>query len=399
MFRTSSLLLALSASLCSATNLYVASYAGNITTLHLTAQDGSYQLQTAYENAGCAPNPSWLNLDQPRGYLYCQDEGLTVPNGTLSSFSVAQDGSLSLLDKTNTISGPVNSVIYGPRNGVRAIALAHYAGSAASSWTLADNGTFAFLQSEFFTLAQPGPNPSRQDAPHPHETILDPTGQFVLIPDLGADLVRIFGIDPSTDLLTELTPLEVVPGSGPRHGAFWTPDGVNGANSTTFLYIVTELGQTVTSYAVTYPAAGGLAFEEVYTSNTYGNRSEPAGTAPAEVQISPDNRFLVISNRNDSSFTIPSPSSSSNTTTELSDSISTFALNQDGTLSFRQLAPAGGSYPRQFSMNRYGDLVAVGLQYSARVVILARNVTTGEIGAPVAEIGVPGNVTCVVWDE
>lgn len=142
------------------------------------------------------------------------------------------------------------------------------------------------MQSEFFTLAQPGPNPSRQDAPHPHETILDPTGQFVLIPDLGADLVRVFGIDPSTDFLTELTPLKVVPGSGPRHGAFWTPDGVSGANSTTFLYIVTELGQTITSYAVSYPEAGGLAFKEVYTSNTYGNRTEPAGTAPAEVHIS-----------------------------------------------------------------------------------------------------------------
>ena len=151
---------------------------------------------------------------------------------------------------------------------------------------MADNGTFSFLQSEFFSLAQPGPNPSRQDAPHPHETFLDPTGQFVLIPDLGADLVRVFGINPSTDLLTELTPLKVVPGSGPRHGAFWTPDGVSGANSTTFLYIVTELGQTVTSYAVSYPETGGLAFKEVYTSKTYGNRTEPAGTAPAEIQIS-----------------------------------------------------------------------------------------------------------------
>ena len=124
-FRISSILLAITASLCSATNLYVSSYNGSITTLQLTSQNGSYQLQSAYENSGCAPNPSWLNLDQPRGYLYCQDEGLTVSNGTLSSFSVSQDGNLTLLDKTNTITGPVNSVIYGNRNGLRALALAH----------------------------------------------------------------------------------------------------------------------------------------------------------------------------------------------------------------------------------------------------------------------------------
>ena len=273
------------------------------------------------------------------------------------------------------------------------------AGSAASSWTLADNGSFSFLQSEFFTLAQPGPDPSRQDAPHPHETILDPTGQYILIPDLGADLVRVFGFDPTTDRLTALTPLKVVPGSGPRHGAFWTPNGVSGANSTTFLYIVTELGQTVTSYAVTYPAAGGLAFEEVYTSKTYGdNRTEPAGTAPAEIQISPDNRFVVISNRNDSAFSIPSPDPK-DATRELSDSLSTFKLNSDGSLTFHQLWPAGGSYPRQFSMNKYGDLVAVGLQYSSRVVILSRDVETGLIGDAVGDVQGLGNVTCVVWDE
>ncbi|KAF2229051.1 3-carboxy-cis,cis-mucoante lactonizing enzyme [Viridothelium virens] len=400
LLRFSSTLLASFITLGQATNLYVSSYNGSITTLELTSQNGSYQLRSVYENAGCSPNPSWLNLDQPHGYLYCQDEGLTVANGSLSSFSVAEDGELTLVDKAATITGPVNSVIYGNRTGLRSIALAHYAGSAVSSWTLSPNGTFSFLQSEFFTLAQPGPVPSRQDAPHPHETILDPTGQFILVPDLGADLVRIFGFDATTERLTELTPLKVVPGSGPRHGAFWTPDGVSGGNSTTFLYIVTELGQTVTSYAVSYPAAGGLAFEEVYTSKTYGaNRTEPAGTAPAEVAISPDNRFLVISNRNDSAFSIQSPGADNSSSVELSDSLSTFQLNQDGTLTFRQLAPAGGSYPRQFSLNKVGDLVAVGLQYSGRVVIFKRDVESGLVGDSVGVVQGLGNVTCVVWDE
>ena len=124
-FKISSVLFALSATLCRATNLYVASYAGNITTLQLTAESGSYQLQSVHENGGCAPNPSWLTLDQSRGYLYCQDEGLTAPNGSLSSYSVAQDGKLTLLDKAATITGPVNSVIYGNRNGARALALPH----------------------------------------------------------------------------------------------------------------------------------------------------------------------------------------------------------------------------------------------------------------------------------
>ncbi|KAI9708780.1 MAG: hypothetical protein M1820_003735 [Bogoriella megaspora] len=370
------LALAAAAGLCTATNLYVASYDGNITTLDLTSSNGSYSLKATYKNDGCAPNPSWLNLDQPRGILYCADEGLSVTNGTLSSFSVASDGKLSLVHKQNTISGPVSS------------------GSAVSSFTLAANGSFSFLQDETFKLAKPGPNAARQDAPHEHEAILDPTGQFLLVPDLGADLVRVFSTDSSLKA-TALTPLTVAPGSGPRHAVFWTPDGVTGGTSPTFLYVVAELGQTVTGYSVSYPSSGGLAFKQVYTSKTYGSGSEPAGTAPAEITISPDNRFLLISNRNDTAFNIDSPSGGS----EKSDSISTFKLNRDGSLSFTQLWPAGGSYPRQFSINKYGDLVAVGLQLSARVSILSRDVETGKLGEAVASITVPGNITCVVWDE
>lgn len=58
-------------------------------------------------------------------------------------------------------------------------------------------------------------------------------------------------------------------------------------NCTTFLYVVTELGNTVTSYAVTYlPDGKGLDFEQVYRSTTYGNLPLPAGNAPAEVHVS-----------------------------------------------------------------------------------------------------------------
>lgn len=76
------------------------------------------------------------------------------------------------------------------------------------------------MQEFVFTLAQPGPNPSRQDAPHVHEVVLDPTGKFVLAPDLGADLVRVYSIDAVAGTLTECPALVAAPGSGPRHAAF-----------------------------------------------------------------------------------------------------------------------------------------------------------------------------------
>lgn len=114
------------ASLTSATNLFVASYAGNITTLSLTEANGSYSLDPIFYNSGCAPNPSWLTLDSNHGILYCLDEGLEVTNGTLSSFVINQNGSLELVQKADTINGPVSGIIYdNPGTGKRAIALAH----------------------------------------------------------------------------------------------------------------------------------------------------------------------------------------------------------------------------------------------------------------------------------
>ena len=112
----------------------------------------------------------------------------------------------------------------------------------------------------------------------------------------------------------------------------------------------------------------------------------------------PDNRFLVISNRNSTLFSLPNPDPN-NSTAIPSDSLTTFSLQHDGSLVFVQAWPSGGLYPRHFSMNAVGDLVAVGNQLSANVALLRRDVATGLIGEPVARIAVDGNVTCVVFDE
>lgn len=275
------------ASAASATNLFVSDYGGTVSTYSLTAKNGNYSLKSIYTTQECAPNPSWLTLDANRGLLFCLNEGLETVNGSLSSFTINSDGTLNHIKNETTISGPVHGVIYGEAAGQRGIALAHYTGSAVSSWLLQRAGKFTLNQNIPFTLSQPGPNAARQDAPHEHEVILDPTGQYILVPDLGADLVRVFGWDVATLKLKELGSLKAPAGSGPRHGAFWNPYGVWGENSITYFYLVAELASTVAGYAVTYlPNGGGLKFEQVYKSTTYGLLNLPEGNAPAEVHVS-----------------------------------------------------------------------------------------------------------------
>jgi 6-phosphogluconolactonase (cycloisomerase 2 family) len=256
-------------------------------------------------------------------------------------------------------------------------------------------GNFTLNQNLPYTLSKPGPDASRQDAPHEHEAILDPTGQYILVNDLGADLVRIYSFDKKTLALKALEPLKAAPGSGPRHAAFWNPSSVSCEDGcTTYFYLVAELASTVTGYELEYlPNGGGLKFTEVYKSSTYGpSLKQPSTNAPAEIHISTDNRFVVISNRINNSFNTSSGGAS--------DSISTFALNKNGTLSFVQLSPSGGLIPRQYSMNAIGDLLAVGNQNSMNLVIFERDIVSGKIGeTPVVEVKLPGNTTYVAWDE
>ncbi|RDL39934.1 Uncharacterized protein BP5553_04274 [Venustampulla echinocandica] len=386
-----------------ATNLYVSSYSGDITSLRLSQSDnGSYALAVVATNRGSAPSPAWLEKEPGKGVVYCMDEGLPVPNGSISSYRTSPCGELTLIDRHTTISGPVSSVVY---NKGKAMAAAHYGGSAVTTWNILPTGGLSPLQNFTFKLSAPGTNPGRQDAPHPHEAIVDPTDSFIIVPDLGADLLRVFSIDPATSALTPSKSFSTPPGSGPRHGAFSVSGCADIKNqeclaskADTYFFVVSEISNNVTSYKVTY-GNKTLDFTEVFTTGIYGNQTTPVGAAAGEALISPDNKFLLTSSRNATLFSIPN-FDSTNSTKIPSDTLQSWSIDHTtGKLSFRQSAPAGGSFPRQFSVNQKGTLVAVGLQLSSRVVIMERNPSDGTFGKFVAEVGVTGDVTSVIWDE
>lgn len=86
------------------------------------------------------------------------------------------------------------------------------------------------------------------------------------------------------------------------------------------------------------------------------------------------------------------------------DSISTWAINEDGTLEFVQNAPSGGYLPRQLTINKAGDMLAVGHTVNKTVVIWKRDVATGKIvleeeGGKLAQAVLSGPVITTVWDE
>lgn len=206
---------------------------------------------------------------------------------------------------------------------------------------------------------------------------MDPTGGYLVFPDLGADMVRIFCIDNRNGIIRQEAPLQAKLGSGPRHATFWSSE------DRTYLLVIHELSNVIVSYQVEYLTNGGLKFSEIMETTTFGDRDIPEGANAAEIMISPDKRFLVVSNRNDSSFEIANPDRR-NSTKLPSDSISTFRITAHGRLQFIQLAPSGGVFPRHFNMNNDGSLIAVANQLTQNVVVYHRDIGTGRIGGKLA---------------
>lgn len=271
-------------------------------------------------------------------------------------------------------------------------------GAAVSTFALPLEDGAEALQVFEYDLSDHGPH-SQQDTPHPHDVILDPTGSFVLVCDLGSDVVRVYAIDQETGKLDACPSIERPAGSGPRHGVFWTPaqgecktqSRIQGS-AETMLYIDSELGKTVTAFSVSYPSSGCPAFKEIQDMVPYPGGEMAESATPSEIRVRGDSVYVSI--RSDQGF-------------PPNDSISTLTRSSDGKVAFDRLTSAYGTVPRTLVINKAGDLVAIGDQSSSDVAVVKRDPQTGELGDMVASlhVGQPGEVgtaqglSSVIWAE
>ena len=158
------------------------------------------------------------------------------------------------------------------------------AGRAVTAWNAPSDGNLSLIQTFIYT-SPTGPRPS-QNVPHPHDAILDPTGNYIVVPDLGSDILRIYAFDHDTNHLTEIQHVETATGSGPRHGVFWTPSGKCALGDPLFFYVLSELDNTVTSFRVNYTLSGGIASEKVDVVSSFGTALTVLHEVAAEIKVS-----------------------------------------------------------------------------------------------------------------
>ncbi|EAQ85563.1 hypothetical protein CHGG_09577 [Chaetomium globosum CBS 148.51] len=335
--------------------LIASHFAGGIYSLSLATSNSSGTLSITSQTTGCGTTPGWLQLYADSRKLYCFDESW-FGSGNSAEYTVANDGRLTSTGQLKTTGNSVHGLLYGGSDGRGFVATAE------------------------------------QDVAHPHEVHLDPTGKFIIVPDLGADLIRIFKIDASSGKLTACSEGKADPGDGPRHIKFWkSADGLQKA------YTVNELGNSVSAWDVAYPSddAGCLSLEKTQTLSTFapGKQGGPT-TKAAELRVV--GNFLYASNRADETFG------------SQKDSIATYTIDAStGEIAWLEAANSYSYYPRTFEFNKDGTLVAVGGQTSSNVAIIARDTETGKLGALVAtlQVGQKGRageedgLSAVVWVE
>ena len=191
---------------------------------------------------------------------------------------------------------------------------------------------------------------NRQVGPHAHCAHF--WKEWVFIPDLGENAVFQYRYDPSTRQLSSDTHIKFEAGSGPRHMAMHPELDI--------CYVSNELFNTVCVARLdgTEPDKSKERLIPIQYESTLENRDQVSYVS--EIKLSPDAKFLYVSNRGDNSLAI-------------------FKVESDGLLTRIDVVPTGGKFPRHFAISPCGNAVIVANQDTSTLTLFNRDITTGLI--------------------
>ncbi|MER9023612.1 lactonase family protein [Mesorhizobium sp. M0815] len=328
--------------------------------------EGTLETKKLAETGGI-DNPTFLSVTPDGSHIYANSEVFTWREGVVSAYRFdRQAATLSYINKQptlgsitahNTITRDRTKLLVanygmgegGPDRSVVVFGLRDDGGLTAPLSSVAHSGT--------------GPDPERQERPHAHSVTETVAGGVAIVADLGIDRLVSYRIG-SDGSLTKLAESALAPGAGPRHLALH-PGG-------RFVFLMNELDSTVVSLALD-EASGKLTVID----------SKPAVPAEArdvnhcaDIQISPDGRFLYGSNRGH-------------------DSIVVFSIDQQtGRLALVDYTPCGGATPRNLALTPSGGHLFSANQNADRISIFARDAATGRLTDTGRSIGI-GTPMCV----
>lgn len=336
---------------CSASRVYIGTHqGGGAATLFTATFDGRHGVLSAARPVAAIERPTWLLNDPGQDILYSVSEIGNDGKSQGAVFSLRIDTATGDLVEINHVSsgggGPTHLAL---DQRSRTLFVANYGTGHVAVIPIGRQGQ---LDATTSIAADYGSGPSpRQTSPHAHGVTLDPTRQFVLVPDLGADRVFIYRI--SGDLRTlqpEATPfLQLPPGTGPRHLVF-SADGRHA-------YLLNEFTADLNIYG--WDAARGTLhlLQSISTLSAGHQGKKSAG----EIVVSHDGRRVYLSNRGE-------------------DTIITYAVaNDSGELTEMQRMASGGKQPWHLTLSPDGRWLLAANEISNSVNVFAVDKKSGRL--------------------
>ncbi|MET8473090.1 lactonase family protein [Streptomyces sp. NPDC006422] len=326
---------------------------GIVTAAH-DRRDGSLTLLDATDEL---PDPSYLTLSRAGDLLYAVSE---TEDGAVAAFRT-DSAPLALAAPPVQVDGasPTHLSVWDGH-----VLTANYGSGSVSSVPLRADGIPGTIAAAHRHTGS-GPHPQRQQAPHAHQILPDPTGTWALAVDLGTDSVHTYAKGPEGDGLRPHHETALRPGSGPRHLAFH-PSG-------DYVYVLNELAPTLTVCA--WDATDGVLKPLTEIPVLTG---APAGDAyPSAIVVDSDGRFLWTATRG-------------------ADLLSLFALDTSGEQpTLHGTVPCGGNWPRDLALDPSGRYLYAANERSGDVTWFALDHASG---VPVRGGSVPvPSPSCVVF--
>ncbi|HUO23480.1 MAG TPA: lactonase family protein [Caulobacteraceae bacterium] len=302
------------------------------------------------EFAAGVERPTWLVVDPKRPVLYAVSETGNDGKSQGGVYSLAIDPKTGWLKTINHVqSGGSGATFLSYDSRLSTVFVANFGGGAVSAVPVEADGMLGPVSSTQVDTGS-GPLP-RQKSPHAHASVIDPTGHFVLAPDLGADRVFVYRVDPATKALSAGDPPFVAtgPGTGPRHLVF-SPDG-------RFAYLDTELSAQL--FVFKWDAAAG---QLTPVQNLPIDKPDFKGErSAAELAVSKDGRFLYMSDRG-------------------ANTLQVYAINKKtGTVTQRQEIAGGGDIPWSFGIDPTGRWMIVANENSSTLSVFKIDRTSGKL--------------------
>ncbi|NOU95732.1 beta-propeller fold lactonase family protein [Paenibacillus sp. LMG 31456] len=327
--------------------VYVGSYAPStsvgINVFRLNTDNGSLTLQQSLEGI---ENPSFLTLNHNQTRLYAVSE-IGAADGTVTSYTVnPQDGRLDFLNEQSSLGKATCYVTLDDDSSC--LVLANYTSGNIALYPVKNDGSLGeaadHVQHKGSSIRA-----DRQEAAHPHAAVIDPSGRYVFVPDLGLDQIKIYQMDYEHTRLLPHNEVLTKPGAGPRHLVFHT--------SIPYAYIINELDCTITVYS--YAIEDG-ALHPVQTVPALPNDFTEFNIC-ADIHISPSGNYLYGSNRGHNSIVV-------------------YEINKiDGTLTYVEHTSTLGLTPRNFAITPDGGFLLAANQDSNSIVTFAIDQQSGRL--------------------